>query len=125
VARVKSGILRIETDTCSRQDIGTGFLLGPRLIATVEHVVDGAYTITLKQNGSVVGRGTVVGADPARDVALVESDKPIQGYHFHITACSPALGEDVAALGFPLGLPLTVTRGSVSGLDRTMEMPHR
>jgi S1-C subfamily serine protease len=28
------------------------------------------------------------------------------------------LGEDVGAIGFPLGLPLTVTKGSVSGFDR-------
>jgi len=30
------------------------------------------------------------------------------------------LGDDVAAIGFPLALPLTVTRGSVSGMDRTI-----
>ncbi len=120
LAKVKSGILRIETDTCNGRFVGTGFLLGPRLVATVEHVIDGAYTITLKQNGKIVGSGTVIGADPARDVALVESNQPIPGYHFHLAARSPALGEDVAALGFPLGLPLTVTRGSVSGLSRTI-----
>jgi hypothetical protein len=118
LARVKSGIVRIETDTCDGQEIGTGFLLAPRLVATVEHVVDGAYAIRLKQNGRVVGNGTVVGSDATRDVALIESDKPLQGYRFRLARRAPALGEGVAALGFPLGLPLTVTRGSVSGLNR-------
>jgi S1-C subfamily serine protease len=120
VARVRTGIVRIETSTCAGEFVGTGFLLTPRLIATVEHVVDGAFVITLKQNGRIVGTGTVVGEDTARDVALVESSRPIRGYRFKITARSPQLGEDVAAIGFPLGLPLTVTRGSISGLDRTI-----
>jgi hypothetical protein len=42
------------------------------------------------------------------------------GYHFTISPREPRLAEDVAALGFPLGLPLTVTRGVVSGSDRTI-----
>ena len=120
VARVRSGVVRIETTTCGGAGVGTGILLSPKLIATVEHVIDGATSITLKRNGRVVGHGTVVGTDTARDVALVLSDRPISGYHFRFAGRSPRLGEDVAAIGFPLALPLTVTRGSVSGLDRTI-----
>jgi|SRR5579862_300636 len=120
VAKVKTGIVRIETVTCNGQFVGTGFLLSPRLVATVEHVVDGAFVITLKQNGKTVGNGTVIGADAARDVALVESNRPIAGYRFRISARAPQLGESVTAIGFPLGLPLSVTSGAVSGLDRTI-----
>ena len=120
VSTVQSGVIRIETSTCTGGEIGTGILLGPRLVATVEHVVDGAQTITLKRDGKVVGHGTVIGSDSARDVALVRSDRPITGHRFKLAARAPRLGEDVAAIGFPLGLPLTVTRGSVSGLGRTI-----
>jgi S1-C subfamily serine protease len=120
VSDVRSGIVRIETTSCAGGAIGTGFLLSPRLVATVEHVVDGAFSITLKQNGRVVGHGTVVGEDAARDLALIRSDRAIGGHEFALAGRAPALGEDVAALGFPLGLPLTVTRGSVSGSDRTV-----
>lgn len=120
VASVRSGVIRIETATCNGGEVGTGILISPRLIATVEHVVDGATSITLKRGGSAVGHATVVGTDSARDVALLRSNRPITGYQFRFAQRAPRLGEDVAAIGFPLALPLTVTRGSVSGLDRTI-----
>jgi hypothetical protein len=120
VAHVRSGIVRMEVNTCDGSDIGTGFVVGNRLVATVEHVVDGAQTITLKQNGKVVAQGTIVGSDSARDLALVRTDEPLVGHHFVLASRAPQLGEDVAAIGFPLALPLTVTRGSVSGMDRTI-----
>jgi serine protease Do len=50
----------------------------------------------------------------------VRVSAPISGYVFRLVSRSPRLGEAVAAFGFPLGLPLTVTRGSVSGLDRSI-----
>jgi S1-C subfamily serine protease len=120
VASVRSGIIRIETTTCAGGEIGTGFLLSPRLVATVEHVVNGATAIDLKQGGKVVAHGTVIGSDPSRDVALIQSTRPLAGYRFTLASRPPRLGEDVAAMGFPLALPLTVTRGSVSGSDRTI-----
>jgi S1-C subfamily serine protease len=120
VASVRSGVIRIETTTCDGEAVGTGILLTPRLIATVDHVVDGATSIALKRDGKVVGRGTVIGTDSARDVALIRSDQPIVGHRFKLASRAPRLGEDVAAIGFPLALPLTVTRGSVSGLGRTI-----
>lgn len=120
VSGVRSGVIRIETVGCGQSGVGTGFLLTTRLVATVEHVVDGASTINLKRNGRVVALGTVVGADPARDVALVRTDRVVSGYHFRFAERLPRLAEDVIALGFPFGLPLTVTKGAVSGLGRTI-----
>jgi S1-C subfamily serine protease len=120
VSTTQSGIVRIDTTTCDASEVGTGFLIGPRLVATVEHVVDGAVSITLKQNGKTVAVGTVIGEDPTRDVALVRTSSAIHGRVLHLAARAPRLGESVAALGFPFGLPLTVTQGAVSGLGRTI-----
>ena len=120
VAKVRSAVIRIQTDACGLREIGTGFLIGPRLVATVEHVVDGASSIQLVQDGRPVATGTVIGEDPARDVALVRSSVAIPGKPLRLASRAPQVGESVAALGFPLGLPLTVTQGSVSGLGRTI-----
>jgi S1-C subfamily serine protease len=120
VQRIKSGVIRIEVTDCGDSAIGTGFLIKPRLVATVEHVVDGALKIKLKRNGELLGTATVIGLDKDRDLALLRTSVPIDGYDFGFAGRAPRLGEDVAAMGFPLGLPLTVTRGSVSGLGRTV-----
>lgn len=113
-------MVRIEITTCAKAGVGTGIVVGPRLVATVEHVIDQASSVTIKRNGRILASGTVIGADPGRDLALVRTSKPIKGYRFRLADRAPELGEAVAALGYPLGLPLTVTRGSVSGLDRTI-----
>ncbi|HZK72780.1 MAG TPA: hypothetical protein VFD88_02100 [Clostridia bacterium] len=52
------------------------------LVATVEHVVDGATWIKLVRNGKTLVYGTVIGDDLARDVALVHTSKPLPGYRF-------------------------------------------
>ena len=120
VAKVQSGIIRIEANGCSTLDTGTGFLISPRLVATVEHVVDGATSIKLIRSGKTLAFGTVIGDDPERDVALVQASKPLSGYKFTFANTAPALGDSVAALGFPLGLPLSVSPGAVSGTSRTI-----
>jgi S1-C subfamily serine protease len=120
VEHVKSGVIRIEVSSCSGSAIGTGFLIKPHLIATVEHVVEGAQTIKLKRNGADLGTATVIGLDKDRDLALLHTTKALSGYDFSLAHTAPRLGQDVAAIGFPLGLPLTVTKGSVSGLGRAI-----
>jgi S1-C subfamily serine protease len=129
IAEAESGIVRIETEDCAgKGHVGTGFLIAPELVATVEHVVAGARRIVLKQKGeSVSDRAQVVGADSFRDVALIRSGEPIDGHVFTLAEQDPRLGEEVAALGFPLGgtfptFDVTVTRGSVSGLHRTVNI---
>jgi hypothetical protein len=118
VAKLRSGVVKIEVLTCDGGGQGTGIILSRRLVATVEHVIDGAAVITIKRAGKVLSTATVIGADPARDLALLRTSRPLDDYRLEFASRSPRLAEDVAALGFPLGLPLSVTRGSVSGLDR-------
>ena len=122
IRKTKSGIIRIGATTCDGDVEGTGILIEPRLIATAQHVVAGAQKVTLRQRGKVVGTGTVIGSDVDRDVALIRSDRAIEGYEFAFSGRTPRLGEDIVALGFPFGLPLTVTEGVVSGLNRKVEI---
>jgi hypothetical protein len=63
-----------------------------------------------------------VGADPTQDLALVLTDHAISGRLLGLTSRTPQLGDAVAAIGFPLGLPLSVTQGTVSGLNRTVQI---
>ncbi len=93
IDRVKSGVIRIEATSCGAQDVGTGFLVKPNLVATVEHVVDDATRITLKRDGRVVGQAHVIGLDRDRDLALLKTDKAISGYTFGFASGAPRLGE--------------------------------
>jgi S1-C subfamily serine protease len=120
VAKVRTGVVRLETTTCDGTTVGTGFLIRPRLIATVEHVVDGATAISVKQNGRLLTSATIIGSDPDIDVALLRTDVAIDGHQFQFASTTPRLGGELVSLGFPLGLPLTVTRGSVSGTNRSV-----
>jgi hypothetical protein len=60
VAKVRSGVIRVDVDKCDAQYEGTGFLLSPRLVATVQHVVDGAVTIRLIRSGHALGTASSV-----------------------------------------------------------------
>jgi len=113
----QSGVIRIETISCSNSGVGTGFLLSPTLVATVDHVVAQSAVVSLI-NGSQRTTGTVIGADPAHDLALVRADQPLTGYQFHFSTVAASVGDPVAAIGFPIGGPITLTHGDISGLNR-------
>lgn len=116
-AKEQSGVVRIEVLGCSDSGIGSGFLLSPTLVATVDHVVTQSVVVSLV-DGDQHTTGRVIGSDPAHDLALVQADQPLTGYHFHFATTAPQVGDRVAAVGFPIGGPITLTQGGISGLDR-------
>ena len=121
VKQVRSGVVRVLTTTCDANVSGTGIIVAAHLVVTVEHVVDGASSIKLQRDGHTLATAAqVIGVDTDRDLALLRVKQPLSGYVLHFAARAPLLGEEVAALGYPLGLPLSVTRGTVSGLGRTI-----
>ncbi len=114
--------MRVNAETCEGTTTGTGFLISPRHVATVEHVVDGASKITLDRSGNKLGQAKVIGLDKDRDLALLILSKPVKGHRFTFAGKAPRIGLEVVALGYPLDLPFTANRGTVSGLNRTIEI---
>ena len=120
---VSSGVVRIQATTCDGGGVGTGFLIASNLVATAAHVVNDSAALNLTVGEKGAGgttSGVVVGIDFQADVALVRLDRPIRGHVFTVTTSTPRVGQEVAAIGFPVGDPMTFTRGTVSGLDRTI-----
>jgi S1-C subfamily serine protease len=114
-----SGVIRIETTTCSESLVGSGFLIASDLVATAAHVVSGATAITLRSQTATT-TGEVVGIDESADVALVKTQASLHGHFFAIAIEPASVGTSVAAIGFPEGLPMTFTEGTISALDRTV-----
>ncbi|MGI8775492.1 MAG: S1C family serine protease [Actinomycetota bacterium] len=94
------------------------------VIVTNNHVVAGATEVEViftDERGTMTG--TVLGTAPEKDLAVIKVDAddltPIELGR----SSSLRLGDDVVALGFPLGLGgTTVTKGIVSAVDRTIEV---
>jgi serine protease Do len=119
--QVSDGVVRIETTACNAGGVGSGFLLAPTLVATVAHVVDGAVSIVVRDNG-IITTGTVIGIDTHADLALVQTHTPLSGHVFTLDTSQPEVGTDVGAIGYPLGGQESLTKGSISGLGRTIDV---
>jgi len=101
--------------------MGTGFFFGRKgEILTNAHVIAGglAFSVELWDGRSVFAQ--LVGADPLTDVALLRIglDDPPPPLP-RAPAKSIRTGMWVMAIGNPLGLEFSATKGIVSGLDRT------
>jgi putative serine protease PepD len=106
---------------------GAGFVLDASgRIVTAAHVVQNATSITIKlQNGSSRS-ATVLGRDNATDIAVLKIDPTGLTLHPLALGSSASLnvGVAVAAIGDPFGYDRSISTGSVSGLDRTIEAPN-
>ena len=102
---------------------GSGVIIRPDgYIVTNNHVVNGASSIQVTLNDNQQYEATVVGTDPATDVAIIKVDAT--GLPTIPMGDSDALrlGEWVLAIGSPLGAQLrsTITAGIVSAKGRSM-----
>lgn len=117
--RVKSGVVRIETDFSS----GSGVIFerietGGALVLTNHHVVDGAQNIQVQVDDSLIYVATLRGYDGVKDLAVLEI---CCGQFAPLTfrdASSVMSGTEVVTVGYSLsfaGSP-TVTSGIVSAV---------
>jgi putative serine protease PepD len=107
---------------------GSGFVIDNEgHVLTNNHVVSGATRIQVKLGASDATYGaTVVGADPATDIALLKVNAPSDQLHPLALGQSSKLevGDPVVAIGNPFGLDRTVTSGIVSALQRQIQAPN-
>ncbi|WP_101843677.1 S1C family serine protease [Halobacillus sp. Marseille-P3879] len=114
-------VVQLELDNGT---IGSGFLYNNKGdVITNAHVVANAEDVKVINVDSKEMDGKVIGASRSTDVAVVrvpelEGEEPLPIIEEEDTE----LLTEVLALGSPLGLQNTVTRGEISGLERNFEL---
>jgi serine protease Do len=101
---------------------GSGVIIeSSGLILTNSHVVFGRQVITVTLDDGTNLPAKLIGADPIFDVALIKIPAPAKGSLPVATLGNSsrlAVGVEVYAIGNPLGLDQTLTRGIVSAVNR-------
>jgi S1-C subfamily serine protease len=97
---------------------GTGFFIGPDTVLTNVHVIEGRSYVTVKLSGGDSLGARVERTLPNVDLALLKTDKPHpQRYALELGSIEGVrAGQEVIAIGAPLGLQSTATRGIVSAI---------
>jgi putative serine protease PepD len=122
VAAVTPSVVTIAAPVAGGTAEGSGVVVrADGLIITNNHVVSGANgTIRVTFSDGHVARASVVTADSTRDLALLRVS--LSGLTPLSLGDSAALqvGDEVFAVGNPLGLGTSVSEGIVSALDRSL-----
>ena len=101
---------------------GSGVVIDPKgIILTNNHVVQDAESVEIVLTDERKFPGRVLGTAPESDLAVVCIDQTGLDPIDVGSSADLRLGDDAIALGYPLGLGPTVTRGIVSGLGREIE----
>jgi putative serine protease PepD len=125
VKAVDPSVVEINASSGQGKATGSGVIItAGGQVVTNNHVVAGADRISVTYANGKTAAATVVGTDPAKDLALIR----IQGASGLPAAAlgdssSVAIGDQVVAIGSPEGLSNTVTSGIVSALDRDVTVP--
>ena len=121
-ARVSPSVVQVNVVGRGEEGTGSGLIVDATgLILTNNHVVDSAHSVEVVLSDGRSLAASVVGTDPAWDLAIVRLSKPPQD----LTPAplgdsdSVVVGQNIFVIGSPFGLSRTLTSGIVSGIDRT------
>jgi serine protease Do len=107
--------------------VGSGFIIDPSgLIVTNYHVVEGAFEISVTLFDGTVLPGKLLHASRLADLAVlqVEAGRPLTPVQWG-DSNKLRVGDQVFAIGNPLGIGTSVSGGIVSGLNRdVMDSPY-
>jgi len=113
-------VVSIEVETGEGQVTGSGFLYNNKGdIITNSHVVGDASSVTIKMADTTVYKGAVIGKSDTTDVAVIRVSELAGKNPFKVRKDKNLeVGDEVIALGSPLGLQNTATTGIISGVNR-------
>jgi putative serine protease PepD len=122
-AKVLPSVVQIQVTGRQAEGEGSGIILSSDgLILTNNHVAAGAgpnAQLQVSFNDGSTASATVVGADPASDIAVIKAQGKSNLTPIELgTSSGLAVGQQVVAVGSPLGLAGTVTSGIISSLNR-------
>jgi putative serine protease PepD len=87
-------------------------------VVTNHHVIEGASEVQLQLASGRIVDATVVGSDPDSDIAVLRTEPAVLAAPRIGRSVDVRIGQQVLAVGSPLGLTGTVTAGIISATDR-------
>jgi S1-C subfamily serine protease len=111
-----------------QRGLGSGFVINRSgNIVTNLHVVEGADEVEVSFSNGEEMDADIVGEDPSTDIALLKVDADSGALRPLSLGNSDTLrvGDEVVAIGNPLGYERTMTAGIVSALGRVIEAPNQ
>ena len=101
---------------------GTGFLIDPTHLVTNSHVVSPYRTVAVEMRDRSRILGAVRRVHPQRDLAVVALSRPVDGEVLALSETDQYKAkQSVHILGFPVGLPLSLTEGVISHPRQLLE----
>ncbi len=108
-------------DNERRGGIGTGVIINAEgLILTAHHVIADATSIEVTFSDGTTSAATVESAEPERDIAVLKADTNPETIVPAVMGGGLRVGDEVYAVGHPLGLIGSMSAGVVSGLNRSI-----
>ena len=122
IAKIEPAVVEIKVTTAQGQQIGSGVIIDTKGdIVTNNHVVSGEQTIEVVLANGSTEQAQLVGTAAADDLAVVR----IQPFaHMTVAQIGDSsrliVGQEVLAIGNPLGITETATQGIVSALNKSV-----
>ena len=119
--QVAASVVSVKVAVQNGVDLGSGAIIDKEgNIVTNNHVIEGAQSIQVTLNNGKVYTAKLVGTDKTTDLAVIRLENPPKDLQPAEFADSDqlAVGQQIMAIGNPLGYENTATTGIVSALNR-------
>ena len=121
IAKIRPAVVQVTVATQRGVGLGSGVIIDRQgYIVTNSHVIDGAQAIEVMLSDGTKVPAQLVGKASADDLAVLRISVP--GLNLTVATFGDSsqlqVGQDVLAIGNPLGITQTVTSGIVSALGR-------
>ena len=122
IAAIEPSVVELKVTTAQGEQIGSGVIIDAQGdIVTNNHVVSGAQSITVVLSNGSTEQGQLIGTSASNDLAVVRI-APFA--HMTVAQLGDSsklvVGQEVMAVGNPLGITETATQGIVSALNRSV-----
>ena len=122
IAKIEPAVVELVVTTSQGEQIGSGVIIDSKGdIVTNYHIVNGENSITVVLYNGNKEQAQLVGTSTSNDLAVVHI-RPFANMTVAQIGNSSALvvGQEVLAIGNPLGITETATKGIVSALNRSV-----
>jgi S1-C subfamily serine protease len=122
IAKVRPEVVEVNVQLPNAAGIGSGVIVDRRgYIVTNNHVVDGAQSINVVLYDGTSLTAQLVGTDPADDLAVIKiNTSKTLSVATLADSSKLVVGQEVLAIGNPLGITQTATNGIISALGRSV-----